>query len=760
MKLRFPLTPFSWGNNTNKNMNSSSITYDGGTLSCSGITKNINLNTALGKLDAKICSFSGGLSSVALSSTDLLVSGSPLTSNGTITANIKNNAVSFNKMQQISSGILLGRSTIGTGNIETITIGGGLSLSGGVLSAGGGTGTVTSVSINSTDLSVSGSPITSVGTITLNINSEAITYGKIQTVSGSKLLGNPTGSAISPEEISLDSTLLFSGSDLGVNPDSTIQQVMVSEEGTNIGNRREINFISGANTTITVTDDGSNNRVNITIDSAGGSGGGTPGGSDGQLQYNNSSSFGGTIAGIYSTTGNLFSYIAQLATDIPLTIQGALSQSANLQNWTDDSSTVLASISSTGVFNASNISGTNSGDQTITLTGDVTGSGTSSFTATVANSAITYAKIQDVTGQRLFGRYSGSAGVGQEISIGTGLALNSSTGVLSSTGVTSIALSGSNGIGISGSPITTSGTITLSLGAITPSSVNGLTLTAQSTGFTISGGTSSKTLTLSDNATLSGTNSGNVSLSGENYLSLSGQAITVGAVNLSGTNATGTLAAARMPALTGDVTTSAGAVATTIGAQAVSYAKIQNVTGQRLVGRYSGTNGSMQEIILGTGLSLDTSTGTLTATGGGGGGASFDVLSTFISQPNVTLAATTNNFINFNGDAFSTTQNDKIFIIPCSGFIKNMFVLLSGTQPSTGALTFTLMKGSTVGTVANTLLTLTIASSTAAGTGTVYSNTVNSISVNVGDIIVVKAVNSASSASAKIINVSFLFTNS
>ena len=43
------------------------------------------------------------------------------------------------------------------------------------------------------------------------------------------------------------------------------------------------------------------------------------------------------------------------------------------------------------------LSGTNSGDQTITLTGDVTGSGTGSFAATIANDAVTYAKMQDVS---------------------------------------------------------------------------------------------------------------------------------------------------------------------------------------------------------------------------------------------------------------------------------------------------------------------------------------------------------------------------
>lgn len=42
-------------------------------------------------------------------------------------------------------------------------------------------------------------------------------------------------------------------------------------------------------------------------------------------------------------------------------------------------------------------SGTNTGDQTITLTGDVTGSGTGTFAATVANGAITTAKLGDLS---------------------------------------------------------------------------------------------------------------------------------------------------------------------------------------------------------------------------------------------------------------------------------------------------------------------------------------------------------------------------
>lgn len=51
----------------------------------------------------------------------------------------------------------------------------------------------------------------------------------------------------------------------------------------------------------------------------------------------------------------------------------------------------------TGTISASNLSGTNTGDQTITLTGDVTGSGTGSFAATISNLAVTNAKIANAT---------------------------------------------------------------------------------------------------------------------------------------------------------------------------------------------------------------------------------------------------------------------------------------------------------------------------------------------------------------------------
>lgn len=66
--------------------------------------------------------------------------------------------------------------------------------------------------------------------------------------------------------------------------------------------------------------------------------------------------------------------------------------------------------------------------------------------------------------------------------------------------------------------------------------------------------------------------------------------------------ASGVIPDARMPNLTGDVTTVEGAVATTIANNAVTFAKMQDLTDQRLIGRAAGTAGDPQEILVGPSL--------------------------------------------------------------------------------------------------------------------------------------------------------------
>jgi hypothetical protein len=101
------------------------------------------------------------------------------------------------------------------------------------------------------------------------------------------------------------------------------------------------------------------------------------------------------------------------------------------------------SIVASGNISGANLSGTNTGDQTITLTGNVTGSGTGSFATTIANSAVTYAKIQNVAASSLIGNATGSPAAPTAIALDGGLSMGSATlfgynssGTLAGTSVT------------------------------------------------------------------------------------------------------------------------------------------------------------------------------------------------------------------------------------------------------------------------------------------------------------------------------------
>lgn len=66
----------------------------------------------------------------------------------------------------------------------------------------------------------------------------------------------------------------------------------------------------------------------------------SPGGSSGQLQYNNAGAFGGLASTVVATSGNLITVTAPAATDVPLTITGHASQTVNLLTLKKSTTTV------------------------------------------------------------------------------------------------------------------------------------------------------------------------------------------------------------------------------------------------------------------------------------------------------------------------------------------------------------------------------------------------------------------------------------
>jgi len=165
-----------------------------GFISAPGIiTAGDNILSAIQKLNGNIeagANLTGMVTSVGGTTTVVTNANSTgdVTSVGNATT-IAPNAVTVGKMQQISSNSLLGRSTASTGNLEVITVGSGLSLSGGTLSAPGGSGTVTSASVVTAN-GVSGTVATSTSTPAITLTLGDITPTSVAStgdVSGSTL---------------------------------------------------------------------------------------------------------------------------------------------------------------------------------------------------------------------------------------------------------------------------------------------------------------------------------------------------------------------------------------------------------------------------------------------------------------------------------------------------------------------------------------------------------------------------------------------
>jgi len=264
-----------------------------------------------------------------------------------------------------------------------------------------------------------------------------------------------------------------------------------------------------------------------------------------------------------------------------------------------------------------------------------------------------------------------------------------------------------------------------------------------------------------------------VTFAGENYLSLSGQQITAAAVNLSGTNVTGTLAAARFPALTGDVTTSAGSLATTLatvvatkgGTGQTSYAvgdllyastttalsKLADVaagsylrsggvntapvwstttlpnsatTGDLLYASASNVYSNLAAVAVGKELrSNGTSTAPIYATAGG------CVLS-FRLNTGSSWAA--NAYLGIADDGSSTINTNIVpWVAPVAGTLFNLRVGALANAPSTLHILIYKASNATSPTYSATALDATVTNATNNGTDTTHT-----VSVAAGDMIV------------------------
>lgn len=128
------------------------------------------------------------------------LSGDVTNSAGVVT--IANDAVTFAKFQNINTDRLLGRDTAGSGDMEELTVGGGVEFTGTGIQTSAFTGDVTK----------------SAGGTALTIVNDAVTYAKMQNVSAaSRLLGRGDSGAGDVQEIILGSGLTMTGTTLSAS---------------------------------------------------------------------------------------------------------------------------------------------------------------------------------------------------------------------------------------------------------------------------------------------------------------------------------------------------------------------------------------------------------------------------------------------------------------------------------------------------------------------------------------------------------------
>ena len=514
---------------------------------------------------------------------------------------IANDVVTFAKMQNLTTDRLIGRDTALAGDPEEISVGGGLEFTGSAgIQRSALTGDVTATAGNN-------------GT---TIAAGVVTYAKMQDVSATaRVIGRKTAAAGDPEECTLSEVLDFVGS---------AAQGDIMYRGATTWTRL------GAGTAGFVLQSGGP----AANPSWAASSGGTP--TSRILTAGAGLTGGGDLTADRTFTVGAGAGITVNADDVALDTAHARCVDHSAVTLTAGAGmtgggTIAANRTFDVIGSTSIIVGTDD-VQRAALTGDVTAAQNVNATV-IANDAVTYAKMQNVSATaRVLGRKTAAAGDTEECTLSEvldfiGSAAQGDILYRGASGWAKLAASTAGFVLQTGGAAANPSWVAQSGGAPTSrilTAGSGLTgggdLTADRT-FTVGAGTG---ITV-------GADDVGLDTAHARCVDHSAVTLTAGA----GMTGGGTIAANRTfdvigstsiivgtddvqrAALTGDVTAAQNVNATTIAADAVSYAKMQNVSAaSKLLGRGDSGSGDVQELTLGTGLTMSGTTVNGAAAGG------------------------------------------------------------------------------------------------------------------------------------------------
>jgi hypothetical protein len=377
-------TSILYGNNAGGFSNvtvSTGLSFSAGTLSNTGVTS-VSLSLPnIFTISTSTVTTTGTLTATLSTTSANYVFAGPTTGSATtpaFRALVSADIPSLNYAPQTTgTSLLYGNNT---GGFSNATVSTGLSFTGGTLSNTG----VTSVSLSLPNIfTISTSTVTTTGTLTATLST---------TAANTLFAGPTTGSATTPAFRTLVAA------DIPSLDASKITTGTIATARLATGTATTTTFLRGDQTWATVS-------------------GGSPGGSNGQIQFNNSSSFGGATYASWNTTNNSFNLTATpTATTISAILQigsAFTAETPALGDFTGSTSGTIIAVNTATSFVGNQIDLQNFGSSIFKV--DYTGKTTI---------AATTASTSSVTGALVVG---GGMGVSGSLNIGSGLSISGLT---------------------------------------------------------------------------------------------------------------------------------------------------------------------------------------------------------------------------------------------------------------------------------------------------------------------------------------------